>query len=119
MSPRASELAASTAHGGCLSSRWVRPPGLPRAAFPSVRRTLAERRTIANRQVSWLTGHRRCAPPSQPGEGPMACGARARRLQLQGQPGFTRSLLIPGQGEPVAARALAGGGARVNRGGVP
>ncbi len=44
----------------------------------------------------------------------MACGTRARRLQLQGQPGFTRSLLIPGQREPVARRALAGRGGRVN-----
>lgn len=27
----------------------------------------------------------------------------ARRLQLQGQPGFSRSLFIPVAGEPVAA----------------
>ncbi len=46
----------------------------------------------------------------------MASGTLARRLQLQGQPEFTRSLLIPGEGEPVAARAVAARGVAVNRG---
>ena len=61
-------------------------------------------------QVSWLTGQSRFAPPSR-GRNPNACGAMARRLQLQGQPGLSRSHFIPVAGEPVAARCI-GCGAR-------
>src|SRR3546814_3971715 len=39
----------------------------------------------------------------------------ARRVQLQGQPGFSRSLLVPVAGEPVACRGrYIGFGAVVN-----
>ena len=115
-SPTGAVPRRATAHGGghrhagsvrrVCPVRSSRPFGAP---WPSEGRH-------ADRQVSWLTGHRPVrAAFSAPTTGPMACGTRARRLQLQGQPGFTRSLLIPGQGEPVARRALAGRDGRVNR----
>src|SRR3546814_1778869 len=42
-------------------------------------------------------------PPSRD-RGPDGIWPMARRVQLQGQPGFSRSLLVPVAGEPVACR---------------
>lgn len=49
----------------------------------------------------------------------MAYGAVARRVQLQGQPGFSRSLFIPVSGEPVACRPVAAPPGGVNRAALP
>src|SRR3546814_8451234 len=53
-------------------------------------------------------------PPSRD-RGPNGIWPMARRVQLQGQPGFSRSLLVPVAGEPVACRGrYIGFGAVVN-----
>ncbi|GAO76789.1 hypothetical protein SC1_00071 [Sphingopyxis sp. C-1] len=81
-----------------MRSQLCRHAGSP----PSARHTLSARKTTATGRSPGLrvsAGR----PPSR-NRGPNGAWPMARRVQLQGQPGFSRSLLVPVAGEPVACR---------------
>ena len=82
-----------TTAGDGPGPRTMRPKRTsPLGTNPFARRTPAGRRTTASGRSPGSRVNARCAPPSQTraprGRRPVARDARARRLQLRGQPGF-------------------------------